>query len=64
MKKSLSFAKLGFGRKRVRTICEEDVYEDEMTSVEEIRSKLRSKGIMIDSKKLTQGLINTKNYPV
>ena len=35
-----------------------------MTSVEEIRNKLREKGIVVDSNKLNKGLINTKNYPV
>ena len=64
MKKTLSFSKLGFGRKRVRTICEEEIYEDELTTVEQVREKLRSKGIMMDGAKLTHGLTNTKKYPV
>lgn len=28
LKKSLSYGKLGFGKKRVRTICEKDLYEE------------------------------------
>ena len=35
-----------------------------MNSVEEIRSKLRSKGIFVDSNKLVSGLTNNKNMPV
>ena len=33
-----------------------------MNSLEEIRTKLREKGITIDSNKLNKGLLNTKNY--
>jgi hypothetical protein len=33
-----------------------------MTSVEEIRSKLRSKGIVLDGGKLAHGLVNIKEY--
>lgn len=40
------------------------MYEDEMTDVELIRNKLRSKGIFVNSEKLQGGLINNKNYLV
>lgn len=57
----MSYAKLGFGRKRVRTICEEELYEEEMSTVEEIRSKLKAKGINLDANKLARGMVNQKN---
>jgi hypothetical protein len=28
IKQSLSYAKLGFGRKKIRTICEQDILEE------------------------------------
>jgi preprotein translocase subunit Sec63 len=34
-----------------------------MTSLEEIKQKLRSKGIKFDANKLKQGLVNQKHEP-
>lgn len=47
----------------MRTICEEDIYEEEVSEMETIRARLRAKGIAIDSNKLARGLINQKNIP-
>jgi hypothetical protein len=63
LKESLSYGKLGFGRKRIRTICEQDLYEEEMMSVVDIRNKLKSKGINIDANKIAKGVVNHKNLP-
>jgi transcription-repair coupling factor (superfamily II helicase) len=58
LKQTLSYAKLGFGRKKIKTICEQDILEEEMVALDEIKEKLRAKGIKFDSKKLAQGFVH------
>ena len=61
LRQTLSYAKLGFGRKKIRTICEQDILEEEMVALDEIKEKLRAKGIKFDSKKLAQGFVHNTN---
>ena len=38
-----------------------EVLEEELLALEAVKGKLRSKGVTLDSEKLTKGLVNVKN---